>query len=283
MRRPFLNAGLMDIAFAHLDATPTRDALTLEYQWLNPARADAPILVFLHEGLGSIAMWKDWPQTLCDEMGARGIVYSRPGYGLSTPRASGEHWPVGYLANQACDILPALLDALDVSAADRTRMWLIGHSDGATIALHFAARFPQSLAGAVVIAPHIFVEQESVDAIRKTVSLYRDTAFRDRLAAYHDDPDSAFHGWSTIWLDPAFRSWNMTNELAAITCPLLSIQAIDDGYATLAHLDTIRENVPHSRSICLENGGHSPHKLKPLDMNAAIKAFIHDTASYRRS
>jgi pimeloyl-ACP methyl ester carboxylesterase len=273
----------MDIAFAELSATGHRRALKLEYRWINPERADAPVFVFLHEGLGSVAMWKDWPQTLCDALGVRGIVYSRPGYGRSTPRAPDEHWPVSYLADHARDVLPAFLDAIQFSDADRARMWLIGHSDGASIALLYAAAFPDKLASAVVIAPHLFVEQLSVDAIRETLAAYRNSDLRSRLAAYHDDVDSAFFGWNTIWLDPAFRSWDISGELAAIRCPLLAIQANNDGYATFLHIDVIQERVPHARAIRLDTGGHSPHVKTPAELNAAIVAFVHDTASDRRS
>src|SRR5258708_38574710 len=122
-------------AFAELPANAERGALRLEYQWLNAERVDAPVAVFLHEGLGSIAMWKDWPQSLCDRLGFRGLVYSRPGYGRSTPREHGVKWPVGFMHRQAHDVLPALLDALHVDADERPRMWVVGHSDGGSIAL----------------------------------------------------------------------------------------------------------------------------------------------------
>ncbi|HEY1609141.1 MAG TPA: alpha/beta hydrolase, partial [Paraburkholderia sp.] len=118
--------------FAFLPATATRGALSIEYRWIDAARAEAPLAVFLHEGLGSIAMWRDWPDTLCERLGMRGLVWSRPGYGRSTPRPHDVTWPVDFLSRQAHDVLPALLDALGIDVATRERMWVIGHSDGAT-------------------------------------------------------------------------------------------------------------------------------------------------------
>lgn len=273
----------MNLEFVELPATERRGAVTLEYQWINQVAVDTLLFVFLHEGLGSVAMWKDWPQLLCDELGVRGLIYSRPGYGRSTPRPPDEHWPVGYLADQARDILPAFLDAVCLRDAERTRMWLVGHSDGASIALHYAAAFPGKLAGAVVIAPHVFVEQESVDAIRETLAAYLKTDLRRRLAAYHDNVDSAFFGWNQIWLDPAFRSWDMSGELGRIQRPLLAIQANDDGYATMAHIDIICQCVPHAQAERMDHGGHSPFRQKPKEVNAAIAAFVRGAASYRRT
>ena len=130
------------ICQADLPATDEREALRLEYQWLNADHTNAPVAVFLHEGLGSISMWKDWPQKLCEQLGFRGLVYSRPGYGGSTPRAAGVKWPVDFLQRQAQDVLPALLDVLGIDTTERARMWVIGHSDGGSIALLYAAAFP---------------------------------------------------------------------------------------------------------------------------------------------
>lgn len=263
--------------FAALPATAARGALTVEYRRIgveNIESADAPLVVFLHEGLGSIAMWRDWPQALCERLGMRGLVYSRPGYGRSTPRAPDEQWPVDYLARQADDVLPALLDALGVSAAQRARMWLVGHSDGGTIALHYAARFPHALAGAVAIAPHVFVEDVSVEGIAATKTIYESGGLRERLARYHDDVDSAFYGWCDIWLDPAFRAWNIVGELGAIRAPLLAVQAVDDHYGTMAQIEAIGAAVPHARVLALPVGGHSPHRDAPQPLDDAIARFV---------
>jgi pimeloyl-ACP methyl ester carboxylesterase len=261
-------------SFAELPATATRDALRVEYRWLDAGRADAPIAVFLHEGLGSIAMWRDWPQTLCDALGFRGIVYSRPGYGRSTPRAAGVKWPVDFMHRQADDVLPALLDTLGVDAAERRRMWVIGHSDGGSIALLYAATFPDALAGVIVLAPHVTVEQASIDAIGATRHAYRTAGLREKLARYHEDVDSAFFGWNDIWLDPAFRAWDITDDLPAITRPLLAIQGEADEYASMAQIDAIAERVAQARLAKLPACGHSPHRQMPERVNREIVAFM---------
>jgi pimeloyl-ACP methyl ester carboxylesterase len=260
--------------FAVLGATAARDALRIEYGWIGAANADAPLAVFLHEGLGSIAMWKDWPAALCERLGMRGLVYSRPGYGRSTPRPHGVKWPVDFMTQQARDVLPALLDTLGVDAAQRKRMWLIGHSDGASIALLYAAGFPDALAGAVAIAPHVFVEDISVESIAAVKVAYETTGLRDKLGRYHDDVDSAFYGWNDIWLDPAFRGWNIVGELAAVRAPLLAVQALDDHYGTLAQVEAIGAAVPHARIHALAQGGHSPHRDAPGPLDSAIEAFV---------
>ena len=260
--------------FADLPATATRDALRIEYCWVGAAAADAPLAVFLHEGLGSIAMWKDWPGALCKRLGMRGLVYSRPGYGRSTPRAHDVKWPVDFMARQARDVLPALLDALGTSPDERARMWLIGHSDGASIALLYAAAFPDALAGAVAIAPHVFVEDISVESIAETKVAYATTSLREKLARYHDDVDSAFYGWNDIWLDPNFRSWNIVGDLASIRAPLLAVQATDDHYGSMAQVEAIGAAVPHARVHALAQGGHSPHRDAPEPLDDLIEQFV---------
>ena len=263
-----------EVRFAALPATAERGPLSLEYCWVNAHLCDAPIVVFLHEGLGSIAIWREWPQTVCDRLGMRGLLYSRPGYGQSTPRTRNEKWPVDYLARQAYDVFPALLDAVGIGADERRQMWLIGHSDGGTIALHYASRFLTALAGAVVIAPHEFVEAVTVEGIAQTRILYETTALRARLARYHADVDSAFYGWNDIWLDPAFRAWNMLDALPRIACPLLAIQAHDDHYASMAQIDAIASRVAHAQVCRLAEGGHSPHRDAPGPLTEAIASFI---------
>ncbi|HEX3639121.1 MAG TPA: alpha/beta hydrolase [Paraburkholderia sp.] len=260
--------------FAELPATASHGPLRIEYRWLNEAAANAPIAVFLHEGLGSVAMWRDWPQSLCEQLGMRGLVYSRPGYGLSTPREHDVKWPVDFMTAQARDILPALLDALDINMQERKRMWLIGHSDGGSIALLYAALHPEALAGAVTIAPHVFVENISVESIAQTKQLYETTDLRSKLSRYHADVDSAFYGWNDIWLNPAFREWRIVDELSAIRQPLLAVQGHDDNYGTMAQIDTIGERVPHAQLVKLDACGHSPHRDAPVALNEAIAAFI---------
>jgi pimeloyl-ACP methyl ester carboxylesterase len=262
------------ICLADLPAKDGRESLRLEYQWLNADQTDAPVAVFLHEGLGSIAMWKDWPQKLCEQLGFRGLVYSRPGYGGSTPRAAQTKWPVDYMQRQAHDVLPALLDVLAMDNAERARMWVIGHSDGGSIALLYAAAFPHALGGVIAIAPHVFVEDMSVNAIAETTALYTQGDLRARLSRYHADADSAFYGWNDIWLNPEFRHWDITGLLPSIQCPLLAVQGHDDEYATMAQIDVIASHVPQARLAKLPACGHSPHRQCPTMLNAAIVAFV---------
>lgn len=278
MQNPVIGAAHSSTAsrFAELPvgAGASQSPLRIEYRWVNEAAHDAPIAVFLHEGLGSIAMWRDWPQTLCERLGMRGLVYSRPGYGLSTPRSHDVKWPVDFMTLQARDVLPALLDALGIDASERQRMWVVGHSDGGSIALLYAALHPDALAGAVAIAPHVFVEDISVESIALTKQLYETTDLRDKLSRYHADVDSAFYGWNDVWLNPAFRQWSIVDELASIRQPLLAVQGYDDDYGTMAQIDTIAERVPHAQLAKLDACGHSPHRDAPQALNDAIAAFI---------
>lgn len=243
----------------------------IEYAWLAAAQPKAPLIVFLHEGLGSVAMWKDFPAQLCSAVGARGLVFSRPGYGRSTPRAAGETWGVDFMHRQADEVLPALLDALDVVQP----AWLFGHSDGGSIALLHAAQHPARVAGLVVLAPHIFVEDITLANIRRARENYAHGGLRDSLARYHADPDSAFGGWNGIWLHPPFARWNITDELAEIRCPVLAIQGLDDAYGTLAQIRGIAERVAATRLLELPQCGHSPHRDQPEQVIAATNAFIH--------
>ncbi len=253
--------------------------LTIEYQWINPRASDAPLLVFLHEGLGSISMWREFPRQLCEAGGFRGLVYSRPGYGRSTPRAADERWPTRFMHQQAQELLPDLLSALSIDA-EKDKPWLFGHSDGGSIALLYASRFPARLAGAVVLAPHLFVEDLSVDSIAKARTTYRETGLREKLARHHADVDSAFWGWNDIWLDPAFRDWNIEKEVAQIRCPVLAVQGLDDEYGTMRQIERIAELVPGTTLLKLAECGHSPHRDQPARVIAATVEFVrgHHTA-----
>lgn len=231
-------------------------ALQLETQWVGAAASVHPVVVFLHEGLGSISMWRGFPARLCGEFGLRGLVYSRPGYGRSTPRPTDERWAPDFMHLQALEVLPALLRALGIS-----RPWLFGHSDGGSIALLHAARF--AVAGVVAVAPHIFVEDVSIASIERARVAYDTGDLRERLARHHADPDSAFRGWNEVWLDPAFRGWNIAAELGGITCPVLAVQGEDDEYGTLAQVAGIQQILPQTRLLVLRKCGHSPHRDQP--------------------
>ena len=245
----------------------------IEHQWVGSEDQAAPLLVFLHEGLGSVAMWRDFPARLCEAAGARGLVYSRPGYGRSTPRPADERWQPDFMHRQAREVLPAFLRAAGVDV-QRDPPFLFGHSDGGSIALLYAAAFPPALRGAIVLAPHILEEEISVRSIAQARAAYRTTELRSRLARYHDDVDSAFWGWNDIWLAPAFREWNIADELAAIRCPLLAVQGVDDEYGTLEQVRGIARRVPQAQLLELPDCGHSPHKDQPEAVIAAATAFL---------
>jgi pimeloyl-ACP methyl ester carboxylesterase len=243
-----------------------------EYQWLRPEATATPLMVFLHEGLGSVSMWRDFPPALCAALRCRGLVYSRPGYGQSTARAKGEAWGPDFMHRQAHEFLPALLRTLGVDAA-RDRLWLLGHSDGGSIALLHAALFPDQVAGAVVLAPHIVVEDISVASIGEARRAYAKSDLRERLARHHADVDSAFYGWNDVWLHPEFRHWNITQELSAITCPLLAVQGQDDPYGTMEQIRGIQRAVPQCQLMELAGCGHSPHKDRRDHLIAGVRSF----------
>ena len=218
-------------------------------------------------------MWRDFPQRVCEAAGCRGLVYSRPGYGRSTPRPAEEALNRDFMHRQAQEVLPALLDALGIDAtADKP--WLLGHSDGGSIALLYAAHFPQRTAGAIVLAPHILVEDVSVSSIAKARTAYLETDLRQRLSRHHDDPDSAFWGWNDIWLHPDFKHWSIEKEISTITCPLLAVQGLNDEYGTLEQIRGIARQVPQTQLLELPDCGHSPHRDQPEKLIAAITAFI---------
>lgn len=263
----------MSVAVQFVEIDWAARPVQIEYQLIAPAKTGAPLIVFLHEGLGSLSMWKDFPQRLCEAAGCRGLVYSRPGYGASTPRAADEVWGLDFMHRQAHEVLPAFLAALGIDTTSAPP-WLFGHSDGASIALLYAARFPGNSAGAVVLAPHILVEDLSVASIGKARTAYLETDLRQRLANYHDDPDSAFWGWNNIWLHPSFLDWSIETEIKAIRCPLLAVQGLDDEYGTLEQIHGIARSVPQTELLVLSNCGHSPHRDQAERLIDVASTFI---------
>ncbi|MBU0749250.1 MAG: alpha/beta hydrolase [Gammaproteobacteria bacterium] len=242
----------------------------IEHQWVAPERSGAPLLVFLHEGLGSVAMWKDFPERLCDAAGVRGLVFSRPAYGRSTPRGVDDTWDVDFMHRQAYEVLPAFFEALGLTEAP----WMLGHSDGGSIALLYAARFPEAVRGLVLMAPHIFVEDVTIKNIELARDAYRTTDLPAKLGRYHDDADSAFWGWNRIWLHPPFRQWNIEAEIASIRAHVLAIQGVDDEYGTLEQIRGIARQVPGTELLELPACGHSPHRDQPDAVIAATTDFI---------
>jgi pimeloyl-ACP methyl ester carboxylesterase len=254
----------------------------IEYTWIGRERHDQPLMVFLHEGLGSVTMWRDFPARLCEAAQCRGLVFSRWGYGQSTPREGHERWPVSFMHHQAHDFLPAFFEALGLDT--RTdRPWLYGHSDGGSIALLYAARYPDRVAGLVVAAPHTFVEDVCIASIEKARDGYVTTDLRSKLARYHADPDSAFWGWNDVWLDPAFRAWDIRDELPAICCPVLAVQGIDDEYGTMAQIESIAQAVPGTELLKLPDCGHSPHRDHPMPLTMAVTGFLRQHAHVPRT
>ena len=245
----------------------------IEYQWVGTSYDERPVIIFLHEGLGSVAMWKDFPQRLCEAANCHGLVYSRLGYGRSTPRAADEIWQPDFMHRQAFEVLPALLKSLGIDT-EKQKPWLFGHSDGGSIALLFAARYPNNTAGTIVLAPHILVEDVSIRSIEKARIAYQTTDLRSKLARFHDDVDSAFWGWNDIWLNPDFRHWNLTQAIKTITCPLLAVQGLDDEYGTMEQIHGIKRVLPATQLLELADCGHSPHRDQPVALIAAVTAFI---------
>ena len=248
-------------------------ALEIEHEWVGAPRGAAPVVVFLHEGLGSLSMWKDFPREFCEAHGFTGFVFSRYGYGGSTAKPSEERWAPDFMHEQALDVLPRLFRELDIA-----RPWLFGHSDGASIALLHAARHP--VAGVVAVAPHLFVEDVAIASIEKARDAYEATDLRARLARHHADPDSAFRGWNDVWLSPAFRRWNIEADLATIACPVLAVQGEGDEYGTLAQIDAIAARLPKTRLLVIADCGHSPHRDQPEILSREAGRFILDHPSH---
>lgn len=247
--------------------------LRLEYQWVGLPDSDAPLMVFLHEGLGSVQHWQRWPHDLCTQLGLKGLVYSRYGYGNSTQRPLEEKWGEHYLHQEAQQVLPAFLKQLGIN----TPIYLFGHSDGGTIALLYAT-MPDTLAQAIIVlAPHINVEPDSITALQQTIKWYEQGDLKTRLARFHANPDSAFWGWARVWSDKnIITRWNIEKEIGAIRCPILAIQGTEDDYATLAQIEGIKQRVPHTKLLALPFCRHSPHIEMPEEVTAATQQFLID-------
>jgi pimeloyl-ACP methyl ester carboxylesterase len=245
--------------------------VSIECLWINRELTDRPLLVFLHEGLGSVSLWKDWPAQVCERTQTRGLVFSRYGYGKSTPRRHDEKWPVTFMHAQARDALPGLFKALDL---DDERPILFGHSDGGSIALLYAAMFPDRVQAIAVAAPHIFVEDITIANIEAARETYLTTDLPRKLGRHHDDPDSAFWGWNDIWLNPDFRAWNIEEYLGDIRCPVLAIQGEDDEYGTLDQIHGIQRRAPQTQLCIIPHCGHSPHKDQPATVIDALNGFL---------
>jgi pimeloyl-ACP methyl ester carboxylesterase len=221
-------------------------------------------LVLLHEGLGSVGLWRDFPRALAEATGRRVIAFSRYGHGRSE-RPPAPRTPA-FFHEEARDVLPALLEQVDAPEPI-----LVGHSDGASIALIHAGERP--VTGLALLAPHVVVEDITVDAIRETRRQFEAGGLRERMARHHDDPEAAFFGWCDVWLDPAFRTWSLETEARRVAAPTLLIQGADDPYGTLDQLDRIESRVRGPVDRLVVPGGHSPHLEAREPVLAALAEF----------
>ncbi len=277
----------MQILETHMDI----GGVTLEVAQIPSAlcnkssKKSVPTIVFLHEGLGCVAMWRDFPAQLCAATGYAGLVYSRQGYGSSTPvpdvRGTGRLKP-DYMHREAWKVLPALLSNLNIRSPV-----LLGHSDGGTIALLHASQFP--VAGCIAMAPHLFVQDVSIRSIEAARQAYVQTDLpnnlRSKLARFHADADGAFWQWNDVWLSEAFRSFNIEAECAQITCPVLAIQGYDDPYGTMEQIDALKKRFDDQNPVMsapdmrrqllkLEHCGHSPHKDQTQKVTQAVVDWL---------
>ncbi len=244
------------------------NGLRLEYRDYPATVAGRPELLLLHEGLGCVAMWRHFPEKLAAATGCRVIVWSRAGYGGS--QAYAEPRTTRYMHREAEEALPALLAELKIE-----RPLLIGHSDGGSIALIFGGAFPEVPRGIAVLAPHEFVEAETLAGIREARVAWQTTDLPQKLARYHHaQTERVFSDWNDCWLSPPFRDWNIEEYLPRIRCPVLAIQGEDDEYATLRQIDAIAEQVPGTQLLKLANCGHTPQRDQEAAVLEALAAFI---------
>jgi pimeloyl-ACP methyl ester carboxylesterase len=270
-----MNEGGIQFATVQYDGV----AVELEYAWLamdNPG----PLVVFLHEGLGSLRMWRDFPSQFCNQLTCRGLVYSRAGYGQSSSLWRGSPWPREFMHVEAEHVLPRFLRA--VGLTDACRPILFGHSDGASVALLYAAKFPAAVAGLILEAPHIFVEPLTIANIEQTKAQYLESDLASRLAKYHRDAAAVFEGWSGVWLSPAFRTWNIEAQVSSITCPILAIQGLDDQYGTMEQLDRLNRLTPRVTQARLAQCRHSPHQDQRASVIEQCRSFITSPPVSRR-
>jgi pimeloyl-ACP methyl ester carboxylesterase len=243
-------------------------AADLEYRMIGPAPDAAPTIVMLHEGLGSAALWGDFPEKLQAATGAGVLVYSRAGYGASSPVELPR--PLDYMRIEALEVLPKLLDQIGFR-----RGLLLGHSDGASIAAIYAGGVADHrIRGVAMIAPHFVVEDMGIAAIAETSKAYETGGLRAKLARWHRDVDNAFYGWNRAWLDPKFRDWDISEYLAYIRVPVAILQGADDQYGTIRQIEIAQEECYCPVDVTVIPGaGHSPHREAPGATLDAISEF----------
>lgn len=242
--------------------------MDLEWHWYGPSPDEAPTLVFLHEGLGSASAWRDFPRRLADETGCGALVYSRAGYGSSPPVELPR--PIRFMHDEAV-VLDAVLRHHGVRDAI-----LVGHSDGASIALIYAGSARRERLRALILeAPHVFAEKLGLDSIDAMKRDYDTTDLRQRLARHHADVDNAFRGWNDVWLHPEFRDWNIEEFLPSIEVPLLLIQGADDEYGTWKQIERIERGVRgRVETLRVPACGHAPHRDQPEIVLEKMRAFV---------
>ena len=241
----------------------------LESTWHGAPSWAAPTLVFLHEGLGCVSTWRDFPRRLAEATGCGALVYSRAGYGASDPVPLPR--PLRFMHDEA----PVLAEVLDVASV--RECVLVGHSDGASIAIiHAGSGDAARVRGLALMAPHVFVEELTVRSIEKAADSYERGDLRRALERHHGaNVDVAFRGWNRAWLDPAFRSWNLEEFLPGIRIPVLLVQGEDDEYGTLRQLDAIEAGCAGpARRVVLPDCGHAPHRDQPERTLEAVAAFV---------
>jgi len=242
---------------------------SIAYEWINQEASGKPALVFLHEGLGSIRQWRGFPQKVAAAAGCPALVYDRYGYGqsdvLQEPRRE-----VSFMHDEALIALPDVLKALNVE-----NPILIGHSDGASIALIHAGA-GHAVRGVVAMAPHVFIEPACLSSIEKAARAFETTDLAEKLGRYHRDARKTFYGWADVWLDAEFKGWDIRDDyLPAIRCPVLAIQGHDDEYGTLQQLDDLKRQAGgRCELLKLEDCGHAPFKDQPDQVLAAVMNFI---------
>lgn len=238
----------------------------IHFERLGPERSDGPV-VFLHEGLGSVELWRGFPGDVVERTGRQGLIYSRCGNGWSTSL----HEPrrLSYMHDEALEVLPEVLDRL----TDGVPV-LVGHSDGASIALIYAGS-GHAVRALILIAPHVFVEEETIASIASIRDSFAASDRASRMAKYHVEPETTFHGWADVWLSDGFLSWNIEEYLPGVSCPILLIQGEADEYGTTGQLDAIAEGVAGPvRAVMVEDAGHSPHLSHPEPVTGAVVDFI---------
>lgn len=252
------------------DLNLTLGNLHLESSWHGPPPDAAPTLVLLHEGLGCVAMWRDFPEKLAERTGYGVLVYSRRGYGKSDIRPL--PWPVSYMHDEAIEVLPRVLDAAGVR-----KCILVGHSDGASIATIYAGSVQDfRVRGLALMAPHFFVEDISIESIAAAKEAYENGDLRARLARYHHNVDVAFYGWNGAWLDPAFRGWRIDDAVAHVRVPMLIVQGAEDQYGTVAQVRFAEEeSYCPVEALVLENCRHAPQVDQPETTLSAIADFAY--------